>query len=112
MKPTLPHVVRYRPPTGENDWSEMSYGAAVPLDARVEERTRRVSTPGGVDVTISTIVFVPASPEIVVGGQINVVDSAEENYRQIRTRESVPDLAGRMVGWRLYCGRPSGEGSS
>lgn len=95
----LNQTVRYRPPAAENDWSEATYGAVELLPARVEERERRVTTPGGIEVTTDTIVYL--GREIKVGGQINTLDADLENYRTIQGRETEgPDIDGEVSGWR------------
>lgn len=76
----------------ENEWGDPIYASAVELQARVEEKQRRVLNAAGNEVLSETRIMLV--DEVDVGDRL---DGAE-----VQARESIVDVGGNILGYTVF----------
>lgn len=88
----LKQTTSWEAKTGENDWGDPTYAAAVSLPARVEEKQRRVLNASGNEVLSETRVMLV--DEVAVGDRLD--------GSVVQARESIVDVGGNTLGWTVF----------
>jgi hypothetical protein len=95
----LRQTILHKRRTGQTHDREVTYSEPEEIPARVEEKARLGSTGQGAEILATTNIIVEA--EVAIGDLV-ATDTASPRYEEVESRESYVDLAGRVLGYKLY----------
>jgi hypothetical protein len=92
----MTQVATYFPPAGRNGFGDLSFGAAVSLNVRWQDKADLFRDTQGREVVSSAIVYLPQA--IAVGGRLGLGTLTDPNdAREIRNVGESPSLDGKVT---------------